>query len=132
MIAETFIKRPVTAIVISIVIVLVGIIAMATLPVAQYSDITASLTEQNLQVAAGTVGANPQPQTQSFEYSVLTNSRINTKEQFDGVWQTRLCHTYAVLHIKRSNVYISSYIKCGGNRALPAGCAVTGDIGHSR
>ena len=40
MIAETFIKRPVTAIVISIVIVLVGIIAMATLPVAQYPDIT--------------------------------------------------------------------------------------------
>src|SRR5678810_147212 len=40
MIAETFIKRPVTAIVISIVIVLVGIIAMFTLPVAQYPDIT--------------------------------------------------------------------------------------------
>ena len=40
MIAETFIKRPVTAIVISIVIVLVGIIAMATLPIAQYPDIT--------------------------------------------------------------------------------------------
>ncbi|HET7897461.1 MAG TPA: efflux RND transporter permease subunit, partial [Flavisolibacter sp.] len=40
MIAETFIKRPVTAIVISIVIVLVGVIAMATLPVAQYPDIT--------------------------------------------------------------------------------------------
>src|SRR6476659_6758336 len=40
MIAETFIKRPVTAIVISIVIVLVGIIAMLTLPVAQYPDIT--------------------------------------------------------------------------------------------
>ncbi|MEP7145252.1 MAG: efflux RND transporter permease subunit, partial [Ferruginibacter sp.] len=40
MIAETFIKRPVTAIVISIVIVLVGIIAITTLPIAQYPDIT--------------------------------------------------------------------------------------------
>src|SRR5664279_4686003 len=40
MIAETFIRRPVTAIVISIVIVLVGIIAMSTLPIAQYPDIT--------------------------------------------------------------------------------------------
>ena len=40
MIADTFIKRPVTAIVISIVIVLVGLIAMTTLPVAQYPDIT--------------------------------------------------------------------------------------------
>ena len=40
MIADTFIKRPVTAIVISIVLILVGIIAMTTLPVAQYPDIT--------------------------------------------------------------------------------------------
>src|SRR6186713_2373767 len=40
MIADTFIKRPVTAIVISVVIVLVGIIAVTTLPVAQYPDIT--------------------------------------------------------------------------------------------
>src|SRR4249920_232688 len=40
MIADTFIKRPVTAIVISVVIVLVGIIALSTLPVAQYPDIT--------------------------------------------------------------------------------------------
>src|SRR6476620_9274369 len=43
-------------------------------------DILAALTEQNLQVAAGTIGGNPQPTVQSFEYSVLTNSRINTKE----------------------------------------------------
>lgn len=40
MIADTFIRRPVTAIVISIVIVLVGLIAMITLPVAQYPEIT--------------------------------------------------------------------------------------------
>src|SRR5277367_6637119 len=40
MIADVFIKRPVTAIVISVVIVLVGLIAMTTLPIAQYPDIT--------------------------------------------------------------------------------------------
>ncbi len=40
MIADTFIKKPVTAIVISVVIVLVGLIAMSTLPVAQYPNIT--------------------------------------------------------------------------------------------
>ncbi|QKJ30894.1 multidrug efflux RND transporter permease subunit [Mucilaginibacter mali] len=40
MIAETFIKRPVTAIVISIVIVIVGILAIASLPVGQYPEIT--------------------------------------------------------------------------------------------
>ncbi|TSJ39301.1 multidrug efflux RND transporter permease subunit [Mucilaginibacter corticis] len=40
MIAETFIKRPVTAIVISIVIVIVGLIAIGTLPIGQYPEIT--------------------------------------------------------------------------------------------
>ncbi|HMR93505.1 MAG TPA: efflux RND transporter permease subunit, partial [Chitinophagaceae bacterium] len=40
MIAETFIRRPVTAMVISIVIVLVGIISLMNLPVAQYPEIT--------------------------------------------------------------------------------------------
>src|SRR5215211_2435845 len=40
MIAETFIRRPVTAIVISIVIVLVGLISLTNLPIAQYPDIT--------------------------------------------------------------------------------------------
>ncbi|MES2378208.1 MAG: multidrug efflux RND transporter permease subunit [Bacteroidota bacterium] len=40
MIAETFIKRPVTAIVISIVIVVVGILAIMSLPVGQYPEIT--------------------------------------------------------------------------------------------
>src|ERR1700712_5083442 len=40
MIADTFIKRPVAAIVISIVIVLVGIVAMQVLPIAQYPDIS--------------------------------------------------------------------------------------------
>lgn len=49
------------------------------------ADINAALTEQNLQIAAGTVGGNPQPGAQVFEYSVLTNSRINTKEQFEKI-----------------------------------------------
>ena len=40
MISEVFIKRPVTSIVISVVIVLIGLIAMATLPISQYPDIT--------------------------------------------------------------------------------------------
>ncbi|KAA9038033.1 multidrug efflux RND transporter permease subunit [Ginsengibacter hankyongi] len=49
------------------------------------SDVTASINEQNLEIAAGTVGGNPQPGNQSFEYSVLTNSRINTVDQFSNI-----------------------------------------------
>jgi len=49
------------------------------------SDVGTAITEQNLQIAAGTIGGNPQPGTQSFEYSVVTNSRINTVEQFRNI-----------------------------------------------
>ncbi|GAA4333366.1 multidrug efflux RND transporter permease subunit [Mucilaginibacter gynuensis] len=40
MIAETFIRRPVTAIVISLVIVIVGTLAIMSLPIGQYPEIT--------------------------------------------------------------------------------------------
>jgi hydrophobic/amphiphilic exporter-1 (mainly G- bacteria), HAE1 family len=49
------------------------------------SEVLAALTEQNLQMAAGTVGGNPQQGSQTFEYSVLTNSRINRKEDFENI-----------------------------------------------
>ena len=49
------------------------------------AEVLAALSEQNLQVAAGTIGGNPQPNAQAFEYSVLTNSRLNTKDQFENI-----------------------------------------------
>ncbi|MDN3656397.1 multidrug efflux RND transporter permease subunit [Ferruginibacter paludis] len=64
------------------------------------SDILASLTEQNLQVAAGTIGGNPQPSAQSFEYNVLTNSRINTKDQFENIIVRTVPATGTVVYLK--------------------------------
>ena len=64
------------------------------------TDITSALTEQNLQVAAGTVGGNPQPNVQTFEYSVLTNSRINTKEQFENIVVRTVPATGTVVYLK--------------------------------
>src|SRR6478752_773365 len=49
------------------------------------NDVVNSLQEQNLQVAAGTIGAPPQENAQAFEYSVLTNSRLSTPQQFDSI-----------------------------------------------
>jgi hydrophobic/amphiphilic exporter-1 (mainly G- bacteria), HAE1 family len=49
------------------------------------AEVNAALQEQNLQVAGGTVGGNPQAGVQTFEYSILTNSRINTREQFENI-----------------------------------------------
>lgn len=49
------------------------------------SDVTNAITEQNLQIAAGSVGVPPQTSATSFEYTVLTNSRLNTEKQFDSI-----------------------------------------------
>jgi len=49
------------------------------------ADVNVALAEQNLQVAAGTVGGNPQPRAQAFEYNVLTNSRLNKVAEFEDI-----------------------------------------------
>src|SRR6202012_332241 len=49
MIANTFIKRPVTAIVISIVLVITGIVSILVLPIDQYPDITPPVVQVNAQ-----------------------------------------------------------------------------------
>lgn len=56
MIANTFIRRPVTAIVISVVLVLVGLLAMTTLPVGQYPEIS----PPTVQVTGTYIGADAQ------------------------------------------------------------------------
>jgi HAE1 family hydrophobic/amphiphilic exporter-1 len=49
------------------------------------SEVVAALQEQNLQMAAGSVGAPPQQTSQTFEYTVFTNSRINSTKQFEDI-----------------------------------------------
>ncbi len=49
------------------------------------TDITNALQEQNVQISAGSVGAPPQNSLQSFEYSVVTNSRLSTEEEFSNI-----------------------------------------------
>ncbi len=64
MISDVFIKRPVTSIVISIVILLVGILAMANLPITQYPEITPPV----VQVTGTFTGAD----AQTIEQTVAT------------------------------------------------------------
>jgi HAE1 family hydrophobic/amphiphilic exporter-1 len=49
------------------------------------ADVAKSVNDQNIEIAPGTIGGLPQPGQQSFEYSVLTNSRINTVDQFNNI-----------------------------------------------
>jgi len=71
MIANTFIKRPVTAIVISIVLVITGIVCILLLPVDQYPDITPPVVQVNGQFT----GAD----AQTVEQTVATpvESQVN-------------------------------------------------------
>src|SRR5258706_9254085 len=64
------------------------------------TDVLNALSEQNLQVAAGTVGGTPQPDIQSFEYSVLTDSRINTKDQFENIIVRTIPSTGSIVYLK--------------------------------
>jgi len=54
MIADTFIKRPITAIVISLILVIVGTLAILNLPVSQYPDITPPV----VQISSQYIGAD--------------------------------------------------------------------------
>ncbi len=49
------------------------------------TDVTAALTEQNVQVAAGSVGVPPQASTQVFEYSLMVNGRLNKVTDFENI-----------------------------------------------
>jgi hydrophobic/amphiphilic exporter-1 (mainly G- bacteria), HAE1 family len=64
------------------------------------TDVLSALAEQNLQVAAGTVGGTPQPNVQSFEYTVLTDSRINTKDQFENIIVRTIPATGSIVYLK--------------------------------
>ncbi len=49
------------------------------------AQVTAALQEQNVQVAAGTVGAPPQKNSQVFEYTVFVKGRLVKPEEFGKV-----------------------------------------------
>jgi HAE1 family hydrophobic/amphiphilic exporter-1 len=49
------------------------------------SDIANALREQNVQVAAGQIGAPPAPQGQAFQYTVNTLGRLSDPEQFGNI-----------------------------------------------
>jgi HAE1 family hydrophobic/amphiphilic exporter-1 len=68
MIANTFIKRPVTAIVISLVIVLLGVLSIMNLPISQYPEIT----PPTVQITGNFTGADAQTVEQTVTTPVET------------------------------------------------------------
>lgn len=49
------------------------------------SQVTAAIQEQNLQVAAGTVGGMPQFSSQAFEYPITVNGRLTEQGDFEDI-----------------------------------------------
>src|ERR1700743_71391 len=50
-----------------------------------YNDIQNAINEQNLQVAAGSVASPPQNSSSAFEFTVFTNSRLTTENDFGNI-----------------------------------------------
>ncbi len=49
------------------------------------SDVKNALAEQNIQVAAGQIGAPPAPKDQAFQYTINTLGRLSDPEQFGNI-----------------------------------------------
>ncbi|CCN80945.1 efflux RND transporter permease subunit [Vibrio nigripulchritudo] len=49
------------------------------------SDVYAALAEQNVQVAAGNIGAAPYANPQEVQFNLVTKGRLETVEEFEGV-----------------------------------------------
>jgi HAE1 family hydrophobic/amphiphilic exporter-1 len=64
------------------------------------SDVIAALQQQNIQLAAGSVGAPPQNNSQAFEYTVLTNSRLSSAKEFENVIVRSNPSTGAIVYLK--------------------------------
>lgn len=48
-------------------------------------DVIAAIREQNIQVAAGRIGASPTSKEQRFQYTLQTKGRFQTAEEFAGI-----------------------------------------------
>src|ERR1700744_5155969 len=63
-------------------------------------DVTNAITEQNAQVAAGTVGGTPQEKAQPYEYTVLVQGRLTEPEEFGNIIVRTLPNNGAIVHLK--------------------------------
>ena len=50
-----------------------------------YNDVQNAINEQNIQIAAGATSSPPQPNNAAFEFTVFTNSRLTTEQDFGNI-----------------------------------------------
>ena len=95
------------------------------------TDVLAAIREQNVQVAAGTVGQQPAPTGQNFQYTVTTLGRLTEPEQFaeiivksdpDPKQGARLTRVKDVARVELGGQVYDQWCEIGGKPA--AGVAV--------
>jgi HAE1 family hydrophobic/amphiphilic exporter-1 len=64
------------------------------------TDVLNSLREQNVQVAAGSVGVPPQQSAQAFEYTIYVNGRLARTEEFEKIIVKSDPKTGALVYLK--------------------------------
>jgi HAE1 family hydrophobic/amphiphilic exporter-1 len=64
------------------------------------NDVVAALNEQNVQVAAGAIGAPPQLNNQAFEYSILVNGRLNKVSEFENIIVKTIPENGSLVYLK--------------------------------
>ncbi|MCH2158394.1 MAG: efflux RND transporter permease subunit [Oleiphilaceae bacterium] len=86
------------------------------------TDIRNAVSEQNMQVAAGNVGAAPSPEEQQFQYTLSTKGRLNSVEEFENIILRSNEDGSSVYMRDVSSVELgaSSYVSEGLYNAAPA------------
>src|SRR5579863_6130329 len=63
-------------------------------------DVINALNEQNVEVAAGSVGVPPQQQSQTYELSILVNGRLSAVSDFENVVVKNVPSTGELVYLK--------------------------------
>ncbi|ATL45854.1 hydrophobe/amphiphile efflux-1 family RND transporter [Chitinophaga caeni] len=64
------------------------------------ADVAAAISEQNVQVPAGIIGAPPAKQDQAFEYNVKVKGRLVTAEEFENIIVATNAKTGSLVRLK--------------------------------
>jgi len=64
------------------------------------NDVQNAINEQNLQIAAGSVAAPPQNSSSAFEFTVFTNSRLTTQQDFENIVIRSNPDQNSIVHLK--------------------------------
>jgi len=91
-------------------------------------NVIAALNAQNVQVAAGSVGAPPQEPTQTFEESILVNGMLSKPSDYEQIVVKTIPSTGEIVHLKDvarielGKLPFPAILSWMGNGALSCSC----------